>query len=69
MRPATLHHRVARLEAEAARATTPTVGAMIAAILDGKASGPRATDEELSRSKVGRLLLERRGRAERDFRD
>jgi hypothetical protein len=57
-----LHHRVARLEVEAERRTTPSVGAMIAAILDGK--GPRApiADAELAKSRVGRLLLQRRQR-------
>jgi hypothetical protein len=56
--------RVERLEAEARQATTPTIGATIAAILDGKATGPRLTDEELGRTRVGRLLLARRQRAE-----
>jgi hypothetical protein len=62
-----LHHRVAKLEAQAARATTPTVGAMIAAILDGKGFGRPLTDEELSRTRMGRLLLERRRRAEAGY--
>ena len=63
MRPAALHHRVARLEAEAREAVTPSIGQQIAAILDGK-PGSRAPvpDEQLSQSKVGRLLLERRQR-------
>jgi hypothetical protein len=63
MRPAALRHRVARLEAAAARQGTPTIRATIAAILDGQ--GPRVPigDEELSRFAVGRLLLERRRRA------
>jgi hypothetical protein len=62
-----LHHRVARLEVEAERRTTPSVGAMIAAILDGK--GPRAPipDEELARTAAGRLLLARRQRAEANY--
>jgi hypothetical protein len=44
-----------------------SIGAQVAAILDGKASGPRLTDEELARTKVGRLLLERRRRTEADY--
>jgi hypothetical protein len=63
MRPAGLHHRVARLEAEATRQTTPTIGATIAAILDGKHAGPRLSDEELGHTRMGRLLLQRRAQA------
>jgi hypothetical protein len=59
--------RVAQLEAAARQESTPTIGAQIAAILDGRHPGPRATDEELARSKVGRLLLARRERAESGY--
>jgi hypothetical protein len=60
--------RVARLEAEARDATTPTVGATIADILSGRRPGPRTTDEQMARSATGRLLLERRQRwAEADY--
>jgi len=52
--------RVARLEAEARDATTPSTGATIAAILEGRHPGPRLADEQLARSATGRLLLERR---------
>jgi hypothetical protein len=55
--------RVARLEAEARDAATPSTGAVVAAILEGRDAGPRTTDEELARSATGRLLLERRRRA------
>jgi hypothetical protein len=64
-----LHHRVAKLEAAAGQASTPTVGAMVANILDRREPRAPLTDEELGRTRVGRLLLERRRRAERDFRD
>jgi hypothetical protein len=69
MRPAGLHSRVARLEVEAERQSTPSIGSVVASILGGK--GPRApiSDEELARTKVGRLLLERRRRAEIGFQD
>jgi hypothetical protein len=40
--------RVARLEAEARDATTPTVGATIADILSGRRPGPRTTDEQMA---------------------
>jgi hypothetical protein len=59
-----LHHRVARLEAEAARATTPTVGAMIVDVLERRAQRPSVSDTELAKSATGRLLLQRRQRAE-----
>jgi hypothetical protein len=59
-----LQARVERLEAEAEQASTPTIGAMVAAILDGKGLGRPLTDEELSRCRVGRLLLARRQRAQ-----
>jgi hypothetical protein len=55
--------RVARLEAEARDAATPSTGAVVAAILEGQHPGPRTTDEELAQSRTGRLLLERRRRA------
>jgi hypothetical protein len=60
---------VARLEAEARDAATPTVGQRIAAILEGRHPGPRLADEELARSKTGRLLLERQRRARLGYRD
>jgi hypothetical protein len=62
--------RVERLEAEARAAVTLSVGQQIADILSGK-PGPRppVPDEVLSQSKVGRLLLERRQRAEAGFQD
>jgi hypothetical protein len=63
-----LRSRVERLEAEQERQSTPSIGAVIAAILDGRHPGPRLTDEELARTKVGRLLLERRRRAEAGYR-
>jgi hypothetical protein len=59
--------RVERLEAEARQATTPTIGAVIAAILEGRHPVPRTSDEELGRCKVGRLLLQRRQRAEVNY--
>jgi hypothetical protein len=65
VRPAALHHRVGKLEAAARAATVPTTGAVIAAILSGRpGSRPPVPDEVLSQSKVGRLLLQRRARAE-----
>jgi hypothetical protein len=68
MRPAALHARVARLEAAAEQASTPSVGRQIVDILEGRDPGPRLTDEELGRTRVGRLLLERRQRwAEADL--
>jgi hypothetical protein len=60
MRPAALHHRVEKLEAAAREAVTPSVGQQIVGILEGRAPGPRATDVELSRTRMGRLLLQRR---------
>jgi hypothetical protein len=64
-----LQSRVERLEAAAAEASTPSVGVQVALILDGKATGPRLSDEELGRTKMGRLLLARRQRAEIGYRD
>jgi hypothetical protein len=57
--------RIEKLEAEARDAATPTIGSVVAAILSGR-PGSRAPvpDEVLSQSKVGRLLLQRRARAE-----
>ena len=62
MRPAALHHRVEKLEAAARQGTTPSTGATIAAILEGRHPGPRLSDQELARSATGRRLLERRQR-------
>jgi hypothetical protein len=59
--------RVEKLEREARQESTPTIGAVVAAILDGRHPGPRLSDEELGRCKVGRLLLQRRARAELGF--
>jgi hypothetical protein len=68
MRPAALLARVARLEAKAARESTPTIGAQIATILEGRDAEPRLSDQEMARSATGRLLLERRQRwAEADL--
>ena len=53
MRPAALHARVARLEAAAEQASTPSVGRQIVDILEGRDPGPRLTDEELGRTRVG----------------
>jgi hypothetical protein len=64
MMPAALCHRVARLEAAAEQASRPTVGATIAAILEGRHPGPRLSDEQLAATRMGRLLLARRRRAE-----
>jgi hypothetical protein len=62
--------RVEKLEAEARQESTPTVGQQVAAILSGR-PGSRAPvpDKVLSQSKVGRLLLERRQRAEGGYQD
>jgi hypothetical protein len=65
MRPA-LCTRIEKLEAAAARAATPTLGATIAAILDGKGPWAPIPDEVLLQTRVGRLLVERRRRAELD---
>jgi hypothetical protein len=62
-----LQARVERLEAAAEQAATPSIGTVVAAILDGRHPGPRLSDEELGRCKVGRLLLQRRARAELGF--
>ena len=59
--------RIEKLEATAREATTPTLGATIAAILEGRHPVPRTSDEELGRCKVGRLLLQRRQRAEVNY--
>ena len=67
MRPAALHARVAGLEAAAEQASTLSVGRRIVDILEGRARGPGLTDEELSRTRVGRLLLERQRRAEAGY--
>jgi hypothetical protein len=64
-----LQARLEKLEAEVERATTPGIGAQIAAILSGQEPRPRRSDEELARTKVGRLLLERRRRAELNYQD
>jgi hypothetical protein len=69
VRPAALHHRVARLEAAAEQAATPSVGVLVVAILDGMAPGPRTPDEVLLQTRVGRLLLARRTRAGIGYRD
>jgi hypothetical protein len=61
-----LQARLEKLEAEVERATTPGIGAQIAAVLSGKEPRPRRSDEDLLRSEVGRRLLERRRRAELD---
>jgi hypothetical protein len=42
---------------------------VVAAILDGKAAGPRLSDEQLARSPTGRLLLARRQPAARGYQD
>ena len=54
--------RVARLEAEARDAATPSTGATIAAILEGRDAGPRLSEEQLRQTRTGRLLLSRRQR-------
>jgi hypothetical protein len=59
--------RIEKLEATAREATTPTLGAVVAAILEGRDTGPRATDDELARTRMGRLLLKRRQKAEAGF--
>lgn len=41
-----------------------SIGAQIVDILEGRARGPGLTDEDLAKSAVGRLLLQRRARAE-----
>jgi hypothetical protein len=53
----------ARIERLAAEQGGQSIGRQIVDILEGRAPGPPATDEELSRCKVGRLLLARRRRA------
>ena len=55
--------RIEKLEAEAREAVTPSVGRQIVDILERRAPGPRATDEELARTRMGRLLLQRQRRA------
>jgi hypothetical protein len=60
-----LQARVEKLEAE--QESTPSIGAQIVAILEARAPGPRLSEEELARTKMGRLLLERRRRAELDY--
>jgi hypothetical protein len=55
--------RIERLETAAEQASTPTIGQQIVDILERRAQGPRLSVEELSRCKVGRLLLQRRARA------
>jgi hypothetical protein len=65
--PAALHHRVAGLEAADQEAVTPTIGAVIAAILEGRTPGTPVPDEVLACTKVGRLLLARRRRAEAGY--
>jgi hypothetical protein len=62
-----LRPRVEKLEAEATRARTPSVGAAIVDILEGRDRRPGLSDEELARTKVGRLLLQRRQRAEVNY--
>ena len=58
-----------RIERLAKQRDGQFVGAVVASILDGK--GPRAPvpDEELAQSRMGRLLLKRRRRAEAGFQD
>ena len=58
-----------RIERLAKQQDGQSVGAVIAAILDGK--GPRAPipDAELAKTKMGRLLIQRRRRAEAGFQD
>jgi hypothetical protein len=51
--------RIEKLEATAREAATPTLGATIAAILEGRHPVPRTSDEELARTRMGRLLLQR----------
>jgi hypothetical protein len=45
------------------------VGVRIVAILSGQEPRPRRSDEELAKTAVGRLLLERRRRAELGYQD
>jgi hypothetical protein len=59
----------ARIERLARQQDGQSVGAVVAAILDGRHPGPRLSDEELARSPTGRLLLARRQRAARGFQD
>jgi hypothetical protein len=59
----------ARIERLAAEQGGQSVGARIAAILEGRDTAPRLSDEVLARSATGRLLLQRRQRAEAGFQD
>jgi hypothetical protein len=58
--------RVEKLEAEAARQDGQ---ATVAAILEGRVTAPRRTDEELARTAMGRLLIRRRERAALNYQD
>ena len=58
-----------RIERLAKQQDGQSIGSVVAAILDGKAAGPRLSDEQLARSPTGRLLLARRQRAARGYQD
>ena len=53
----------ARIERLAAEQGGQSTGAVVAAILEGRHPAPRLTDEELARTRMGRLLLQRQRRA------
>jgi hypothetical protein len=55
--------RIEKLETAARDAVTPSVGATIAAILEDREPRAPIPDEVLGRTRVGRLLVERRRRA------
>jgi hypothetical protein len=56
-----------RIERLAKQQSEPSIGAQVAAILDGKDPEARLSDEDLARTRTGRLLLERRRRAEASY--
>jgi copper homeostasis protein CutC len=57
VRPAALHHRVEKLEAAARQGTTPSTGATIAAILEGREPRAPIPDEVLARTRVGTVRV------------
>jgi hypothetical protein len=56
-----------RIERLAKQQDRQSIGATVAAILSRREPAPPLTDEELAQTLVGRLLLERRQRAEAGF--
>jgi hypothetical protein len=58
---------VLKIERLAKQQSELSVGATVATILDRRAPGPPVSDEVLAQTRVGRLLLERRQRAEAGF--